>query len=57
MLKLLNFRYDKRTLYNILKFPLIIFVRVPVTLFFWGIEWINDWSEVIHDKLPGWKTE
>jgi hypothetical protein len=51
----LNLKWDKRTLYNVLKFPFIVFVRIPIVLFFWGIEWINDWSEVITDKLPAWQ--
>jgi hypothetical protein len=52
----LNFKLDKRTLYNVIKFPFIIFVRTPIVLFFRGIEWLNDKSWKITDKLPGWET-
>jgi len=45
---------DRRTAFNILKIPAIICLRIPVCLFFWFITWLNDWSEVINDKLPGW---
>jgi len=54
MLKMFNFKLDRRTAFNILKIPAIICLRIPVCLFFWFITWLNDWSEVINDKLPGW---
>jgi hypothetical protein len=56
MWKRLNFKWDRRTFKNILKFPLIIFLRIPVTLLFWGIEWVNDRSNFIHNILPGWES-
>lgn len=56
MWKMLNLKWDYRTLRNILMLPVILFIRVPVLLFFWGIEWINDWSEVVNDILPAWKS-
>jgi hypothetical protein len=48
-----NMKWDKRTAWNIVKFPFII-LGIPVTLFFWGIEWVSDWSEIVTDKLPKW---
>ena len=56
MWKLLNFKFDKRTAWNITKFPFIICLRVPVTCFLIIVYWINDWSDIISDKLPGWDT-
>jgi hypothetical protein len=56
MKELLNLCWDKRTAFNIMKFPFIICLRVPVTLFFIGIAYINDWSDVVNDKLPGWDS-
>lgn len=56
MLKLLNFKWDKRTAMNIAKFPLIIVLRIPIALFLIAVCWLNDWSEVIMDKLPAWDT-
>jgi hypothetical protein len=49
-----DLKWDRRTLFNILKFPLIILIRVPVVLFFRGIAYIDDYSEVVIDKLPAW---
>jgi len=51
-----NLKWDRRTLFNILKVPFIILIRVPVILSIWGMEWVIDWSEIIEDKLPAWKT-
>jgi hypothetical protein len=51
----LNFKWDKRTLYNVLKFPFIISIRTPIVLFFCGIEWLNDNAYRLTDKLPVWK--
>ena len=56
MWKLFNFKWDKRTLYNVLKFPFIITLRVPFVLLLWFAEWVVDWSEIIADKLPTWET-
>lgn len=54
MLKMLNFRCDRRTLFNVLKFPVIVCVRVPVGLFFRGIEWIDSYSDLVMEYMPGW---
>lgn len=56
MFEKLNFKWDRRTLLNILKFPIIIFVRIPIVLFFRGIQWLNDNEYKLTDKLPGWET-
>lgn len=56
MLELFNFKWDKRTARNIVMLPLII-LRIPIILFFWGIEWINDWSEWVADTWPAWKSK
>ncbi len=54
MWKMLNFKRDKRTVKNVLKFPFIIMGGF-VTMFFWLIEYIHsEWSEVVCDKLPKW---
>lgn len=57
MWKLFNFRWDRRTAWNLCKMPFIIGLRTPVMLFFLAIEWINDFSEIAQDKLPGWDSE
>jgi len=54
MLKIFNFKWDKRTLLNILRLPFIICINIPVVLIIWGIEWLNDWSDIVYDKLPKW---
>lgn len=51
-----NFKFDKRTLFNILKIPAILFIRIPIATFFMLIEYIYDWSDIINDKLPGWDS-
>lgn len=56
MWKMLNFKWDKRTLYNVLKFPFIITLRVPIVLFLWFAGYVESKSNVISDKLPAWET-
>jgi len=53
----INLKWDLRTLRNILIFPIILFVSVPVILVLWGMEWVIDRSEIIEDKLPAWKSK
>lgn len=54
MLELFNFRWDRRTAYNVLKLPAIICIRLPVVLIMLLAQYIEDWSEVIDHYLPGW---
>lgn len=54
MLELFNFRWDRRTAYNVLKLPFIICVRVPVVLILLLAQYIEDHSDILQDYLPGW---
>lgn len=56
MLKLLNIRWDRRTACNMLKLPLIICIRVPVVLILMLAQYIEYWSDIIQDYLPGWDS-
>ncbi len=56
MRKLYNLRWDRRTLYNVLKLPFIISIRVPVVLILMLAQYIEDWSDIIQDYLPGWDS-
>ena len=57
MWKLFNFKWDKRTLHNILKFPFIICIRVPFVLIYWAVEWLHDNMEYWSDYMPGWESK
>ena len=56
MWKQFNFKFDKRTAKNIAVTPFIIFIRVPIVLLYWGMEWSVKHLEVIAGKLPGWDS-
>lgn len=56
MRELFNFKWDKRTMFNILKAPFIILIRTPIVLVLWTAELIYNWSDVIYDNLPGWNS-
>lgn len=54
MWKLFNFRWDRRTAYNVLKLPFIICIRFPVVLIMLLAQYIEDYSDIIDHYLPGW---
>jgi hypothetical protein len=57
MRELFNFKWDKRTAFNIFKFPFIIVIRIPtVILVLRPAEFIYNWSDIIYNNLPSWKT-
>lgn len=56
MLELFNFKWDMRTLDNILKFPFIICIRIPFVLIYWAVEWLHDNMEYWYDYIPAWKS-
>ena len=55
-IKSLNIKKDKRTFRNIVLLPFTIFIRIPLVLLFWIIEWMAEWSDIVYDKLPGWRS-
>lgn len=56
MWELLNLKFDKRTARNILVFPVIVFIRVPLVICYWVVEWLFHNMEYWVDKLPAWKS-
>lgn len=57
MHELFNFKWDKRTAFNILKTPFIILIRIPIViLVLWPAEFIYNWSDIIDNNLPLWKS-
>lgn len=57
MRKLYNIRWDRRTLYNVLKLPFIISIRVPVITLVILAQYIEDNGDVIEKYLPGWDSK
>lgn len=56
MLKLFNFKWDMRTLCNILKFPFIITIRPLFLLFCIMVDFVYDNMDVLDEYIPAWKS-
>lgn len=56
MLKLFNFKWDMRTLYNILKFPFIITIRPLFFLFFIVVDFAHNNMDEWDEYIPAWKS-
>ena len=56
MLKLFNFKWDMRTLCNILKFPFIITIRPLFFLFFIMVDFAHHNMDNWDDYIPAWKS-
>ena len=56
MLKLFNFKWDMRTLCNILKFPFIITIRPLFFLFFIMVDFAHHNMDYWDEYIPAWKS-
>lgn len=56
MLQLLNFKWDKRTIYNVLfRLPVILCVRIWFVPLIWFLQWLTKWMEYAYEAMPGWE--
>lgn len=51
-----NFKRDKRTFFNFVKLPAIIFLRIPYVLIYYLLEYTVEKMQVAYDYIPGGDT-
>lgn len=54
VVQILNFKLDKRTLFNCIKFPFVICIRVPIVSLYLFLDYLADIGFI--DKLPAWDS-